>query len=63
MVLSEPFLPFTSQKLQQILNVQMSYWDEIKPIDADHYIGRASLLFSKIEDEQIEQQIAKLGNQ
>lgn len=63
MVLSEPFLPFTSQKLQQILNVQKSYWDEIKPVDAAHYIGGASLLFSKIEDEQIEQQIAKLGNQ
>ncbi len=62
MVLSEPFLPFTSHKLQEILNVQKSFWDEIKPIDAAQCIGEASLLFSKIEDEQIEQQIAKLGN-
>jgi methionyl-tRNA synthetase len=62
MVLSEPFLPFTSLKLQEILNIQKSYWDEIKSIDAAHHIGEASLLFSKIEDEQIEHQIAKLGN-
>jgi methionyl-tRNA synthetase len=55
-------LPFTSHKLQEILNVQKSFWDEIKPIDAAQCIGEASLLFSKIEDEQIEQQIAKLGN-
>ena len=61
MVLSEPFLPFTSHKLQEILNVQKSCWDEIKSIDAAHCIGEASLLFSKIEDEQIEQQMAKLG--
>jgi methionyl-tRNA synthetase len=63
MVLSEPFLPFTSIRLQEILNVQKSCWDEIKSIDVAHHIGKASLLFSKIEDEQIEQQIAKLGNE
>jgi methionyl-tRNA synthetase len=61
MVLSEPFLPFTSHKLQEMLNVQKSSWDEIMSIDAAHHVGKASLLFSKIEDELIEQQMAKLG--
>jgi cyclopropane fatty-acyl-phospholipid synthase-like methyltransferase len=44
-----------------MLNVQKSSWDEIMSIDAAHHVGKASLLFSKIEDELIEQQMAKLG--
>jgi methionyl-tRNA synthetase len=51
--LSEPFLPFTSEKLLKMFNVEQLTWQEI---------DEASLLFSKIEDETIEFQIQKLEN-
>ena len=66
-VLSEPFLPFTSAKLKQILNIDGSLtWNEVSEKDvllpADHKIqeGKAELLFSKIEDKTIEIQLEKL---
>lgn len=62
MVLSEPFMPFASNKMEKLLKVKRSYWKEIKDINAGHFIGNPSLLFSKIEDDQIEQQVDKLGN-
>jgi len=68
--LSEPFLPFTSAKLKSILNIsdaengQDSKWDEISTkqilLNSGHKIGKAELLFSKIEDEQIQKQLDKL---
>lgn len=66
--LSEPFLPFTSEKLKSILNVPSGEsalkWEEVSEKDtlipAGHKIGKAELLFSKIEDEQIQQQLDKL---
>jgi len=68
--LSEPFLPFTSAKLKSILNIsdaengQDSTWDEISTkhilLNSGHKIGKAELLFSKIEDEQIQKQLDKL---
>ena len=66
-VLSEPFLPFTSEKLRKILNLtgtdpikwtEVSHLDEL--INANHHIGKAELLFSKIEDAEIQIQIDKL---
>jgi methionyl-tRNA synthetase len=64
-VLLEPFLPFTSQKLRTILNISAQEWDSIgidKIIKSGHSIGEAILLFSKIEDEQINHQIEKLNS-
>ncbi len=66
--LSEPFLPFTSAKLKVILNVTASAvetsWNDISSKDillpADHKIGKAELLFSKIEDATIQAQLYKL---
>ncbi len=68
--ISEPFLPFTSAKLKKMLNqtdVENSEtpdWDIIETkqslIPGGHQIGKAELLFSKIEDEQIEKQLEKL---
>ncbi|MDN3595708.1 methionine--tRNA ligase [Zunongwangia endophytica] len=72
--LSEPFLPFTSNKLKEILKFsaeernlndgELSQWDKITTrealLPAGHVIGKAELLFSKIEDEQIEWQLQKL---
>ena len=66
--LCEPFLPFTSVKLKTILNitsgdVEMS-WNDISSktilIPAHHSIGKAELLFSKIEDATIQNQLDKL---
>ncbi len=67
-VLGEPFLPFTSAKLKQILNASEleSQWtwkgisegQELLP--ANHNIRKAELLFSKIEDKEIQAQLDKL---
>ncbi len=67
-VLSEPFLPFTSAKLKNILNASASditlQWDTIATLDvflaAGHTINKAELLFRKIEDQEIEAQLSKL---
>jgi methionyl-tRNA synthetase len=67
-VLSEPFLPFTSNKLKNILchsELQSeSTWNGISEgqelLPANHQIGKAELLFSKIEDQEIQAQLDKL---
>ncbi len=93
-VLSEPFLPFTSKKLKEILrqgstsspsaqndsstvisNVpipiaigtigsEKSQWNELATketlLPPNHQIGKPELLFTKIEDEDIQKQIDKL---
>ena len=75
--LSEPFLPFSAEKLKRMLNhgqstseaggeneSEESSWHKIAGQDellpAGHQIGKAELLFSKIEDEQIQKQLDKL---
>lgn len=62
--LCEPFLPFTSDKLRKILNLDRISWKAISEssdlIKAGHQIGQAELLFDKIEDEEIQKQIDKL---
>ena len=63
-VLCEPFLPFTSNKLKGILNSNMNSWEDISTknvlIEACHKINKGELLFSKIEDGQIQIQLDKL---
>ncbi|MEZ4797966.1 MAG: methionine--tRNA ligase [Flavobacteriaceae bacterium] len=79
-ILSEPFLPFTSSKLKEILhfnqndNVSSSdstkencienTWNKISEgnelLPANHKIGKGELLFSKIEDTEIQAQLDKL---
>lgn len=62
--LCEPFMPFSSEKLLNMFNVQKSDWNTIETksvlIQTGHKINEASLLFSKIEDNVIEAQIQKL---
>jgi methionyl-tRNA synthetase len=63
-VLGEPFLPFTSQKLSKLLNLGNLTWDDAVGIDLvanDSIIQAPELLFTRIEDEAIKQQQAKLG--
>ncbi len=67
-VLSEPFLPFTATKLKNILNISSgtieNSWNDVSEkealLPARHTIGKAELLFAKIEDAAIEAQLAKL---
>lgn len=66
--LSEPFLPFTSKKLKAILCHSaldaQSTWNDVTTrailLPANHQIGKAELLFSKVEDETIQFQLEKL---
>jgi methionyl-tRNA synthetase len=64
-ILCEPFLPFTANKLTSILKTESSInWNTVTEssdlIATGHQIGEAELLFSKIEDEEIQKQIDKL---
>jgi methionyl-tRNA synthetase len=64
-VVSEPFLPFTSNKLKNILNIDANLsWENVTKnailLSETHQINKAELLFSKIEDPAIEAQIEKL---
>ena len=68
-VLAEPFIPFTVKKLKAILNVETSEienlkWNKIlskeELIPPNHKIGQATLLFSKIDDAEIQKQLDKL---
>jgi methionyl-tRNA synthetase len=64
-VVSEPFLPFTSTKLKTILNIDVSLsWENVTEnavlLPTTHQINKAELLFSKIEDKEIEAQVEKL---
>ncbi len=67
-VLSEPFLPFTSNKLKQMLNhnllantvtwVNIGSAEHLIPVN--HSINKGELLFTKIEDAEIQRQLDKL---
>ena len=64
-IVSEPFLPFTSIKLKDILNIDEKLsWKNVTEtavlLTTNHQINKAKLLFSKIEDKAIEAQIEKL---
>jgi len=64
-VLSEPFLPFTSQKLNGILNISEAIsWEAIEKenilLPSGHIINKSELLFAKIEDKDIQVQLDKL---
>ena len=58
-----PFLPFSVEKIKQFLNIEELSWDQLGNLDllsAGHALGKSELLFEKIEDEAIEQQVQKL---
>ena len=61
-ILSKPFLPFSSDKLQRMLNLKNLSWENTSNLNlkGGDKIEKASLLFSKIEDETIQLQIDKL---
>ena len=67
-VVSEPFLPFTSDKLKKMLHISNEIdrsWNDVSEkevlLPANHQIGSAELLFSKIEDKTVTTQLEKLA--
>ena len=61
----EPFLPFSSEKLKAMLQLDSTIgWDDLGRIDLlpqGHALGEISLLFEKIEDEAIQAQLDRLA--
>jgi methionyl-tRNA synthetase len=62
--LFSPVLPFSSEKLFKMLNSKPVEWKESGKsfLKEGHQINSAEILFPKIEDEVIEEQISKLGS-
>lgn len=59
----EPFLPFSSKRLRDMINLTDYNWDQLGSIDLlkpGHQLNEPSLLFEKIEDDVIEKQLKKL---
>jgi methionyl-tRNA synthetase len=61
-LLSEPFLPFTAQKLRNILHINLLDWDKIGTplLKTGARIEQPIILFEQISDEVIENQLNKL---
>ena len=59
----EPFLPFSSARLREMLNITDTDWAQLgstELLKPGHQLGTPALLFEKIEDEAIEAQLKKL---
>ena len=65
-VLSEPFIPYTSEKLKKMIGINKSEWSDLDnlsdKIDFSFTITNKEMLFRRIEDSEIEFQINKLKN-
>lgn len=62
-IVTQPFLPRTSEKLKDLLKLDTYTWDDAGSSDllkTGKEISAATLLFEKIEDEAVEKQIQKL---
>lgn len=60
----EPFLPFSSKDLREMIHLTDAPWSQLGSTDllhAGHRLGEPHLLFEKIEDEAIQQQLDKLA--
>ena len=59
----EPFLPFSSKKLRELINVDTFDWNQLGDTDIlkpGHQLAEPELLFEKIDDEVIQRQLDKL---
>ena len=62
-IVFEPFLPFSSARLREMLNITDTDWAQLgstELLKPGHQLGTPALLFEKIEDEAIEAQLKKL---
>ncbi len=59
----EPFMPFSAAKVLRMMAIEPLNWEQLGSmslVEAGHTIGKAELLFEKIEDSVIEAQLEKL---
>ena len=62
-IVGEPFLPFSSEKIRQMLNFPVKDWaDGMKSdwLPAGHQLNTPELIFAKIEDKEMEAQVQRL---
>ena len=65
-IIFEPFMPKKALELAELLNIKLPRWDQAgkdELIPENHIINEPRILFQKIEDEKIDEQIKKLKNQ
>ena len=64
-ILSEPFIPNSAKKIREILNIKLIPWTKLssekKIIEPGHKIKKSNLIFRKIEDDEIQNQLNKLN--
>ena len=65
-ILSEPFIPNSAKKIRDILDINLVNWTMLKSatkiIQPGHKIKKSNLIFRKIEDDEIENQLKKLNS-
>lgn len=62
-IVCEPFLPFSTKKIYSFIRAKKFDWEKLGSFDLlpeGHELGKAELLFDKIDDETIEKQVEKL---
>ena len=62
-IVFEPFMPSSSLRLAQMMNIELPNWNDAGKDDligAGHQLRQAEILFAKIEDDMIQEQIDKL---
>ena len=62
-LMGQPFLPNTSEKLKGFLNLPSLDWNDLQKeiiLEGGHTLGKFGILFDKIEDKAIEEQVEKL---
>ena len=61
--LFSPVIPFTSERIFNMLNADRTLWDHAgdENLPSGHKLNKPEILFTKIEDEVIKQQMGKLG--
>ena len=64
-ILSEPFIPNSAKKIREILNIKLIPWTKLssekKIIEPGHTIRKSNLIFRKVEDDEIQNQLNKLN--
>jgi len=65
-ILSEPFIPNSAKKIRDIMDINLVNWIRLKSasqiIQPGHKIKKSNLIFRKIEDDEIENQLKKLNS-
>ena len=65
-ILSEPFIPNSAKKIRDIMDINLVNWTRLKStnqiIQPGHKIKNSNLIFRKIEDDEIENQLRKLNS-